>query len=42
MAARRESHWWEDTDVPEAAAAIYKKLRDQWGKLKARSDEVGA
>ncbi|WIA20642.1 hypothetical protein OEZ85_005022 [Tetradesmus obliquus] len=39
MAARRESHWWEDTDKPAAATVIYNKLRTQWGKLKERSDE---
>ncbi|KAF6259184.1 hypothetical protein COO60DRAFT_1626155 [Scenedesmus sp. NREL 46B-D3] len=39
MAARRESHWWEDTDVPDAATGIYNKLRQQWAKIKARSDE---
>lgn len=40
MASHREKHWYEDTDVPEDAEAIYKKMRQQWLKLKARSDEV--
>jgi hypothetical protein len=28
-------------DVPDVASGIYNKLRQQWTKLKARSNEVG-
>lgn len=40
MACHREKHWYEDTDVPKSAEAVYKRMRQQWLKLKARSDEV--
>lgn len=40
MATHREKHWYEDTDVPAAAEAVYKRMRQQWLKLKARSDQV--
>ncbi|WIA20683.1 hypothetical protein OEZ85_005056 [Tetradesmus obliquus] len=39
QAARRETHWFQDTDVPEVVEAIYEKLRTQWVKLQKRSDE---
>lgn len=40
MATHREKHWYEDTDVPAAAEGVYKRMRQQWLKLKARSDQV--
>jgi hypothetical protein len=40
MAAHREKHWYEDTDCPQDAEAVYKRMQQQWTKLKARSDEV--
>jgi hypothetical protein len=30
-----------DTDVPEEAVAIYKKLKKQWQQIKTHSLEVG-
>lgn len=40
MASHREKHWYEDTDRPQDAEAVYKRMQQQWTKLKARSDEV--
>lgn len=42
VTARREPHWWEDTDKPKAAESIFKRLAQQWSKISARSDEVRA